>query len=92
MLECKENAFNNAYSSPSQYTAYVKVIQSWHLFLSQKCSNAKNGFHTFESMHCICNSHSTSHSRFLKPEMWQHKDGLDTSAHMWHVLVNVTSR
>jgi hypothetical protein len=66
--------------------------KSWHLFLSQKCSNAKIGFHTFETMHCICNGHSASQSSFLKPEMWQRKDGLDALANMWYVLLNVTSR
>ena len=66
--------------------------KSWHLLLSQKCSIAKNGFHTFESMHFIFNGHSAIHSSFSKPEIWQHKEGLNTLADMWHVLVNVTSR
>lgn len=92
MLECK-NVHLAMHTIHHLGTLHMlrSFKKSWHLLLSQKCSNAKNGFHTFESMHCICNGHSASHS-FSKSEMWQRKAGLNTLAKMWHILVNVTSR
>lgn len=93
MLECK-NMHLTMHTIHCLSTLHMlrSFKKPWHLFLSQKCSIAKNGFHTFESMYCICNGQSASHSSFSKPEMWQRKDGLNTLANMWHILVNVTSR